>query len=789
MHNRDRGQLSFEEGREALVVLAHHAERRGAAGLSRRLGQRALRATFGADFALAEDALDELLRRLAAARTGELVVRATAPRRFLVGTRELPAQSEAVWVGDRETLESSCSCRDFGRSALGLCQHALAVWLAPDAELGADALPPLPALRWDPIRPLTGPGDYLARIWFDPRAALRRDSTLFATAPHGSPMDLARISGPARLATVEALLAVIDQQPAIAEPAVRPLLERERATLQRTGPPPDGVALERMLRGLKQELFPYQREGVTRFLAAGRLLLADDMGLGKTAQAIASCHALFATGRARRGLVVLPAPLKAQWEREWYAFTDIPAIAVGGPPARRASQYAYCEAGVLLVNYEQLVRDLPAIRAFAPDVVILDEAQRIKNSATRTAGLVKQIAAPWRLVLTGTPIENRLEELASIVEWVDEHALEPRWRLASWHSMRADGRRGVVGARNLDTLRARLAPVMLRRVRRDVLAQLPRRRDWRIPVALSVGQLAPHYELDAPIARLVQQGKRRPLTHAEFLRLMTLLTQQRLVCNGLALYEFEAVWPTLELGRDRREELLEVLASPKLRELRDQLFDLVVTQGRKVVVFSQCAACSSSRRGRARTCSRRPVRAPCSSAARRRCAAGPRTWSPSTKIPRCRCCSRPTPAGLGSTCSEPRAAASTSSCRGILRSSSSGSGGSTGWGRSGRWTCTISSPSAGSRRASLRSWATSAHCSPGCSTAPRMRSRSPRRARSSRASRMSSIWTPNSWHARVRGPVRRPDHHHRRCRVAHRRPHSREPGSRPSSAANHRGTR
>ena len=87
---------------------------------------------------------------------------------------------------------------------------------------------------------------------------------------------------------------------------------------------------------LKRRLYAYQREGVEKFLTCGRLLLADDMGLGKTTQAIAACHALFATGRARRGLVIVPASLKDQWLREWLDTTDAPAAIVDGTPEERA---------------------------------------------------------------------------------------------------------------------------------------------------------------------------------------------------------------------------------------------------------------------------------------------------------------------------------------------------------------------------------------------------------------------------------------------------------------------
>jgi hypothetical protein len=101
-------------------------------------------------------------------------------------------------------------------------------------------------------------------------------------------------------------------------------------------------------------------------------------------------------------------------------------------------------------EYEQLLRDLDIVRDWKPDIVILDEAQRIKNWATKTALTVKRLDPPYRLVLTGTPMENRLDELASIVEWVDDLALEPKWRLARGTPRRSTARQGR-RARNLDT--------------------------------------------------------------------------------------------------------------------------------------------------------------------------------------------------------------------------------------------------------------------------------------------------------------------------------------------------
>jgi len=212
------------------------------------------------------------------------------------------------------------------------------------------------------------------------------------------------------------------------EPALHALLKEERARLARQIQTANTRRhLDHALRTLKLSLYRYQRDGVERFLARGRLLLADDMGLGKTAQAIAACHTLWHTGRVRRGLIIVPAALKPQWLREWQLFTDAPAALVEGTPGQRRASFEACRRGFLLANYEQLIRDLDIVREWRPDIVVLDEAQRIKNWATRTALTVKRLDPKYRLVLTGTPMENRLDELASIVEWVDDLALEPKW--------------------------------------------------------------------------------------------------------------------------------------------------------------------------------------------------------------------------------------------------------------------------------------------------------------------------------------------------------------------------
>ena len=240
-----------------------------------------------------------------------------------------------------------------------------------------------------------------------------------------------------------------------------------------------------------------------------------------------------------------------------------------------------------MANYEQALRDLELMRAFDPELVVLDEAQRIKNFAAKTAVCVKRLEPRLRLVLTGTPMENRLGELSSLLDVVDDRALEPIWRLEPWHAVRGPDGRDTHGVAHLTTLRERLSGCMLRRLRGDVLAQLPARTDTRIPVEMTDEQRDEHDALTQPIAQLAAAARVRPLTPAQFLRLMSLLTTQRVIANGIAQLRFEARWPALEKVARPDDSTLASLSAPKLVELREILAQVVVGQGRKTVVFSQ----------------------------------------------------------------------------------------------------------------------------------------------------------------------------------------------------------
>jgi hypothetical protein len=553
-----------------------------------------------ADWQVQRAALEAILRRILIVDQEKLKVVERPPKGGVLGSYAIRAaggrRPYRTVLLDVVPLQGSCDCADFVRNSLGLCKHILAV-MSDAVTRQARRKKPLPqtlpagwpALRlaWGPVRPLNGPGDWLVRVQAIPHApaALRQwfieDTALLRSAFSKEPEK--------RLALVKALLAQTEKEPhAVAvDPALRPLLHAELERLKRREHGSQILhRVPELLRGLKHKLYPYQRKGVTRAIAEGRLLLADDMGLGKTAQAIATCQVLWKAKRVKRGLLIVPASLKAQWLREWTSFTDVPLTIVEGGPLERAAFYEAPKTGFLVANYEQVMRDLPIMQAWKPDIVVLDEAQRIKNWETKTAMAVKALQPTYRLVLTGTPMENRLDELASLMDWVDSFTLEPKWRLSPWHIARAEGSHDAIGARNLDTLRERLSPFMLRRRRSEVLTELPSRTDTRVPVELTPEQLGEHEELNLPISRLVSISHKRPLKQEEFLRLMQLLTRQRMLCNGVALAHFDEMAPRLE-KTPVNDAVLGGLATPKLRELRELIANVVVAQDQKVVIFSQ----------------------------------------------------------------------------------------------------------------------------------------------------------------------------------------------------------
>ncbi len=319
---------------------------------------------------------------------------------------------------------------------------------------------------------------------------------------------------------------------------------------------------------IKAKLYPYQQKGALFAARAGRCLLADDMGLGKTIQAIGAVELLAKAACVQRVLVVCPTSLKYQWKYEIERFTKRKAEVIVGLFPYRKSLYK-TESFYKIINYDIVNRDMEMIRAWAPDLVILDEAQRIKNWKTRRAQAVKQLQSDYAIVLTGTPLENRLEELHSLMEFVDRYHLGPLFRFLHNHQ-HTDETGRVIGYHDLNRIQQSLAPVLLRRHKDQVLRELPERADKHFFVDMTQEQWEIHENNRDVVAQIVAKWRRFGfLTESDQRKLMVALQLMRMSCNSTYLIDHET---------DK---------SCKMDECMSLIEDLFEMPGVKVVVFSQ----------------------------------------------------------------------------------------------------------------------------------------------------------------------------------------------------------
>jgi hypothetical protein len=464
--------------------------------------------------------------------------------------------------------QNGCSCPDFETNGLGTCKHIEAVlhWCrtrsfaavgratrsgppAPFVYLATDGEPTV-ALRL--VANASPTQRRVAARWFD---GIGRAKTSVGESWSALEQDL-----------VAAGIAVAPEVVRFAHRVIES--EQQRRRVRKIEASVRAAGGEQP--GFRAKLYPYQVDGVAFLASRGRALLADDMGLGKTAQAIAAMMVLRRDRRVRRALVICPASLKHQWVAEITRFTDIERsriALVGGARESRLAAYA-SDFDVLVTSYELARADQIELADIAPDLLVLDEAQRIKNWRTRTADAVKHIASRFAFVLTGTPLENRLDDLYSLMQVVDPHVLGPLWKFNEVFT-RIDAHGKVTGYRNLDRLRERMAPWMLRRRKDDVLDQLPEQVVNRLVVPMTEAQVGFHEDSRLSAAQLLARLKKRALTPAEEKRLMSAFQRMRMACNAAGLVD----------------ENIE--GSPKLAELERLLDEICIDGGHKVVVFTE----------------------------------------------------------------------------------------------------------------------------------------------------------------------------------------------------------
>ncbi|MEW5853859.1 MAG: DEAD/DEAH box helicase [Myxococcota bacterium] len=316
-----------------------------------------------------------------------------------------------------------------------------------------------------------------------------------------------------------------------------------------------------------RHLRPYQRQGVD-FVAwstsiFGGALLADEMGLGKTLQVLAALTALRA-GRKRNlpTLVICPASVVRNWEREAQRFA--PGLRVGlleRGPGRQHVLSRLARLDVVVTNFALARMEIEALIAQRWLMVVVDEAQAIKNPQSGIAHAVKRLQARHRVALTGTPIENRLQDLESIMDFaVPGHlgsldALQPG----------ADDETLVRGRR---ILRARLRPVLLRRLKQEVAPELPPRIEERLDCEMTPAQRR-LYAAELKRARMVLEDVRDDrVVGQDRVLMLTVLTRLRQLCCDPAVLGITGV------GSGKVEEFLELMTG-------------LLEGGHKVLVFSQ----------------------------------------------------------------------------------------------------------------------------------------------------------------------------------------------------------
>ncbi|MCP5537889.1 MAG: DEAD/DEAH box helicase [Akkermansiaceae bacterium] len=317
-------------------------------------------------------------------------------------------------------------------------------------------------------------------------------------------------------------------------------------------------------------LYPYQHEGMLHLAFKERAMVADEMGLGKTIQGIAAAALLHRLGKADRCLIVAPASLKAEWEEQIEKFTTLPCEIVYGNRSQRCHTYQNPAAFFIITNYEQIRSDsLDINAALKPDIVILDEAQRIKNWSSLTARAIKRLHSRYAFVLTGTPIENRIDELYSIIEFLDPSIFGALFRFNRQFYLLDDERGKPQGYRNLDQLRQKVAPVILRRRKAQVETELPDRTDENRFITLTEGQKSDYAAHEDTVRRLANLGKKRPLRPEEHQRLMGALGCMRMLCDTQFI-----------LDKETR-------TSPKLDELKEIIETALQEPENKIIIFSE----------------------------------------------------------------------------------------------------------------------------------------------------------------------------------------------------------
>ncbi|MBM3835963.1 MAG: DEAD/DEAH box helicase [Verrucomicrobia bacterium] len=512
------------------------------------------------DEQLVRQALQEREER---ARTEKMILQSTAPNTLWTDytmTSALSGKTYRLALRGWERGESFCSCPDFRKNTLGTCKHIMSA-LAKLKRRFKGTESQRPYVQKSVVVHLRYGKELELRVSLPPNLNGQAAPIIFPLKGRTITdcNDLLH-----RIRQLEARGYPVQIYPDAEEYIQQRLFQSQiesKARAIRANPAAHSLRKEL----LKVELLPYQLDGIAFAAGSGRSILADDMGLGKTIQAVGVAELLAREADIRKVLVICPASLKSQWRSEIQRFSNRDCQLAIGSMAERGQQYAN-DCFLTICNYEQVLRDILAIEQVKWDLIILDEGQRIKNWEAKTSRIIKGLKSRFALVLSGTPLENRLDELFSVVEFIDDRRLGPAFHFFNRHRL-ADEKGKVLGYKNLDVLRERLKPILLRRTRQSVMQQLPPRTTEMVRIPPTDEQLEIHRTHMTIVSTIV---RKKFISEMDLLRLQKALLMCRMAADSTGLVDKE--FP----GH-----------SSKLEKLDELLGQLAEEQGRKIILFSE----------------------------------------------------------------------------------------------------------------------------------------------------------------------------------------------------------
>ena len=485
-----------------------------------------------------------------------------SPGEYQVRNPKTRSQYKVIYRGAYSPW-NYCSCPDFRTSGLGTCKHVEGVklWLQAQGKTVLDETPDYTSIYIDyhgerSIRLRLGQKyrqemAALAADYFDQAYVLRPEAyTRFDTF-----LEKARAIDPLFRCYPDALEEVISQ--------------RER--LQRAELVEQTYTDETLDALLTMKLYPYQKEGVRFAIKAGKAIIADEMGLGKTVQAICCAEIYLREKMAESVLIVCPNSLKYQWKGEIERWTKgREALIIEGFASRRLELYK-ASAPYKIVSYQSLANDIKSLSRIATDLLIMDEVQRLKNWHTQLAQAVRRIDSHYSVLLSGTPLENKLDELVSIVQLADPYCLAPLYRFRYDHIV-TDTSGKAIGYKNLGDIRDKLKDTLIRRTKQSVQLQLPKRTDQFLLVPMTPEQTSRHEELRGAVARLASKWQRTgSLSEEERRRLLLMLGQMRMLADSTFV---------IDQNQESRHDV-------KVSEVMNILCDALEGSEAKIVVFSE----------------------------------------------------------------------------------------------------------------------------------------------------------------------------------------------------------